>query len=231
MNGKIDIGGTPAFVINAREYEVILQKFSKERVILVLDPFDLSRNERTIVVNGVRIKFEIDANDVNISADTIPAPKTYKANKEMGAELKGVLDDSCRECKTLRNFMNSLVCYFTKDLKICLLEDVLISIKDKILQIIKTKQIPVRAICPICNKFCRINLGEKTCCGASKEIIETGRYIPEKGYFRPFLLLAGIIPSIPETEMIAEFKKRCEELGVEAKYVMINNKNGEKEVK
>lgn len=217
-------------MINAKEYAIVLQKVSKENIILVLDPFDLSRNERTIVVGDVKIKFELDANDVKLSADAIPAPKTYKTNKEIDAELKDVLNNLCSECKTLRDFMNCLVCYFAKDLKICLLEDVLISIKDKIKQLAKAKQIPVRAICPICNKFCRINLGGETCCGASEEIIDTGRYIPQEDYFRPFLLLAGITPTIPDSKMIEDFKKRCKELDIEAKYIMINNKNNQTEV-
>ena len=85
-----------------------------------------------MIIGGVKIKFEIDANDVKLSADAIPAPKSYKTNKEIDVELREILDSLCRECKTLRDFMTCLVCYFMKELKIILLEDVLISIREKV---------------------------------------------------------------------------------------------------
>lgn len=224
----IDAGGTPAYAITSKKYEKLLQKIDKENVILILDTFDLSRKERTISVNSAKIKFQIEVKDVNLSADAVPAPKSYVVNGEISPELKTYLNLLINNCKTLREFMNSLIKYVAKDLKTCLLEDVLASIKERVKKIVEKTQITARAVCPVCNKFNKIILREKTCCGA--DVLETGRYVPQDGYLRPFLLLAGIIPAISDKDALTLFINRCEELGIEPKYVMINNKNAEGEV-
>ena len=229
VNIFIDIGGTPAYLISSRNLQNILRYFEKEKLILVLDPIDLSREERTIIVNSSKIKFEIDMSGINICADAIAPPKTYKNNGKIDEKLENFIAEIMVRCKNLQEFMEELVRYFSFNIKMCKLEFILSSLSNKIIEISSRIKIPVRAICLICKKFVKINLGENTCCIMGLEIIKSGRYIPQEGYLRPILLLAGIMPLISDEKALELFKKRCAELEIEPRYTTINNKNTKSE--
>lgn len=76
---RIDIGGTAQNVLEKNKIEFVLASgIKEEQIIIVLDPFDLSRAERRLPISTdcktKFIKFEVDVGAVNDSAETVSPP-------------------------------------------------------------------------------------------------------------------------------------------------------------
>jgi hypothetical protein len=174
----IDIGGTPANILKKDTYSLALNNgIKKEDLVAILDPFDLSRSERTFLFNGKKVKVAISSKEVNLDSEKekIISPEGFPLSEN------------------LREFMNNLVRMKYPFLKLIKLEIVLSENKEIILDLLKKIKIPVRAVCPRCNMFRKIILGkEEMCCGVcDNEIINRGKYVPQQGFLSVITYLCG----------------------------------------
>jgi hypothetical protein len=112
--------------------------------------------------------------------------------------------------------MNNLVKWKYPDLRLIKLEDVLSKNKDIIYRILKKINIPVRAICPKCNKFKKIVLGENSVCCDTDEnnIISSGKYIPMQGFFSVIISLCGYKIFSNSAEKENQAKEIMDRLGI-----------------
>ena len=202
----IDIGGTPASILKNNKFELALaNNISKEKLIAIVDPFDLSRAERKISLKNRKIKIPIKVKNVNISSDCITP--------------------------NLRKFMNNLIKLNYPDLKIIKLEKILSENKTIIYNLLKEIEIPVRAICPKCNQFKKIILGNKTpCCNISGEkIINSGRYLPQTGFLCVITYLCGYKTYSNDAIKIEQVKKIMNKLNLKGNpiktYIKLNEFN------
>jgi histidyl-tRNA synthetase len=182
----IDIGGTPEKIIEDKKLELAKANgILQEQLIAILDPFDLSRAQRTINYKGKKIKFPINSKEVELNSEKEPVV----ISKKWPDEIKEVANYS----SNIRELMNNLVLFFYPNLKIIKLEEVLSKNKDKVYNILTKTKIPVRAICPKCNKFRKTVLGNNSmCCNLNdKEIINSGKYIPQNGFLSAITYLCG----------------------------------------
>ncbi|MEM4703057.1 MAG: HisS family protein [Candidatus Pacearchaeota archaeon] len=176
----IDIGGTPANILEKKKYGLAIKNGTpKEKIVAILDPFDLSRKERTFEYNGKKIKLKIKSRNVNLNSEI------EKVAVPEGLPFFGIMN--------VREIMNNLVKFFYPNLKTINLEEVLSKNKQIVYGILKKTKTPVRAICPSCNQFRRILLGENSmCCNVKdNEIIDSGKYIPQEGLLPVILFLCG----------------------------------------
>jgi hypothetical protein len=182
----IDIGGTPANILEKNKLRTArAQGIKDEDIVIILDPFDLSRKERKFNYKGISIKFSIETKDVNIDSEKkIPYIKNNPPN-----EIKKIIDSSVN----LRELMNNLVKFTYPKIKTIKLENILAKNKEVIYNILKKTKIPVRAFCPKCGYIRNIILGDNMmCCSVSdKDIINSGKYIPQKGFFALITYLCG----------------------------------------
>lgn len=237
----IDIGGTPANILERNLFRVAkLNGIKQERLIAILDPFDLSRAERKLVLGDYKtsaIKFpvEIPNNQTNLNSEKVSPPNPEECRRLLQSvdnliigKIQGiyskklnVIEVRQRYCKfvkdtenlakisgNLREFMNGIVTLLSPDLKLVKLEDILSRNSQIVCEILEKTDIPVRAICPSCNCFVQMSLREKTpCCGISNgEIIQSGKYIPQAGFFAVILYLCGyeVYSNNTEKEMQAK---------------------------
>lgn len=103
------------------------------------------------------------------------------------------IPDIANNSLNLRQFMNSLVKKFTGQINTILLEDLFSKNPNITYDLMKKFKIPARAICPECNTFQNIILGEDlSCCNVPSDIIiKSGRFIPEEGFFPVLTYLNG----------------------------------------
>lgn len=127
-------------------------------------------------------------------------------------ELSQAIPEMARSSRNLREFMNSLSIFFLKPVKTILLEDIFSKRPDITYSLIERfGEVPARAICPKCNTFQDTVLGKDlACCNVSgDEIIRSGRFIPEEGFFPVLSALNGY-----QTFTVTgkEYIKRAQEL-------------------
>ena len=103
-----------------------------------------------------------------------------------------------QDSKNLREFMNGIVKILAPDLRTVKLEEVLSDNYGKISKLLEKTDIPVRAICTNCNRFTDFYLRQDfpACqrCNSTiscREIMQTGRYIPQNGFFAVITFLCG----------------------------------------
>ena len=201
----IDIGGTPAKLIESNKLELAKANgISEKQLIAILDPFDLSRVERRIKYKSYNIKFPINSKEVNRTSET----EQVIVPENIPKEIKEIVNNS----KNIRELMNNLVKFFYPTLKTIKLEEVLSKNKNAVYSILKKIKIPVRAICPKCNKFKKIWLGDNfMCCNVEdSEIINSGRYVPQEGFLPVITYLCGyktFSNSIEKKEQIKKIKE------------------------
>jgi hypothetical protein len=203
----IDFGGTPANILksNALDFKKI-----KQESIFILDPFDLSREERTIFLGECKIKFPIEIRNLSVDASSefCSAPD-YNKTKELlessigklPIEIKNKLIEKIlfvlSNSKNLREFMGGLVKLVYPSVKFVRLEEVLSINSDKIKNLLLKTEIPIRTVCPECKRFTRLILPKEEKCTkcskkiSSEQIINSGEYIPQEGFFAILTYLCG----------------------------------------
>jgi len=216
-----DIGGTPARILESNKINN-LEK-SEQEFIAILDPFDLSRDQRKLVLGDYKtpsIKFPINETNVNLNSELVKPPSSkeiitlmeqaensvigkiqnnYKLNineiKNRYNQLKINLAKLAEESLNLREFMNGIITLLSPKINLIKIEEVLSKNKNLIYEILEKTDIPVRAVCPKCNCFIRMNLKEKTpCCSiSSEEIINSGKYLPQEGFLAVITYFCGYL--------------------------------------
>jgi hypothetical protein len=230
----IDFGGTPANILKGKaiDFEKI-----KQESIFILDPFDLSREERTISLeDGKRkIKFPVDMDklSVDISSEFCCAPD-YNKTKELlessleklilGPEIKKKLIEEIlpvlSNSNNLREFMEGLVKLIYPRAKFVRLEEVLARNSDKIKKILAKVDIPIRVICPECKRFTNLTLPKGEICKkcnkkiSTEEIISSGDYIPQKGFLAILTSLGGYKTFSKSEEKKLQIKEINKSLGI-----------------
>jgi len=113
--------------------------------------------------------------------------------KEKYELLKQNVEKLAGTSTNLREFMNGLIKILAPNLKTIKLEDILSRNVSVIYDILEKTDIPIRAICPICNCFVQMCLkGTTPCCDyPAKEIMKSGRYIPQEGFLPVIIYLCG----------------------------------------
>lgn len=208
----IDIGGTPANIFEKRKFEIAKYNgISESQLVAILDPFDLSRYERTFKYNGLKIKFPIKSNDVDLDSEKEPVI--------IPNNLPLQIQEIAKSSNNLRDLMNNLVKFFYPNLKTIKLERILSKNKKIIYQVLKKMKIPVRSICPKCNKFRKIIFGgNEMCCNVKdEELIDLGRYIPQQGFFAVIIYLCGYKTFSNDQEKIEQSKRIMKSLGIAGK--------------
>ena len=230
---KIDVGGTPASVIrNNRIIKMEYNNLDTSTAVAILDPFDISREERKLELGSYKfksIKFPIDIRGSieDISSEKISAPSpnvcfqlfqnakdnilgTIKSRYPNKIDLKTLNErynlfqkkamGLAAASKNLREFMNGLISLLCPNLKLITLEEVLSKNAEIVRNILKKTEVPVRAICPSCGRFNYILLGNnnslcKNCQSLlnEKELINSGRYIPQQGFLTVITYLSGYL--------------------------------------
>jgi len=191
----IDIGGTPANILESNKLRIArLNKVDSDQLVAIVDPFDLSRIERKLVLGDYKIqaiKFPARVSDTSLNSEYVESPSLDDCRRLLAAakskvlgkvqstygkriDLKDVEDRYETFLKdvervavgssNLREFMNGLINLLTPDLRIIKLEDILTENSDKVRALLEKVDIPVRAICPRCNLFVNMSLKEKTSC-------------------------------------------------------------------
>jgi hypothetical protein len=198
----IDCGGTPEYVLRYDKISYIVEKgIPAEKIIVVRDPFDLSRDKRTFWLGKElgKIRFNINVKDVSLSADFAPAPDENQVADQFKA--KGI-SLPVPKAATLREFMNLFISTLDfRGVKKIFLEDVL-------------SQNPpsegnARAVCPACGCFRKMCIGEKTpCCAIPWAQVRS--YIPEKSVFKKTLNAAGLLSPTPLIDKSAEVRTMYE---------------------
>ena len=196
------------------------------------------------MTKATKIKFGCGEFPVNTSADAIPAPdpntvledfnkvsdkvigyfvNNYRSNindaRNAYNKLKERVCCLAAESKSLRQFMTKLVFLCVPEESIIFLEDLLAQNTDKARMLSEKYEISARAVCPDCNKFVRLSLRSgKTCCGViADDVLKTGRYVMEGGYFPVLIRLCGYLPRIKNTrtsQYVEIARKALEDLAV-----------------
>jgi len=122
--------------------------------------------------------------------------------------------------KTLREFMNEVLRFLAPGLNTLNLEDLLSKNREIVYEILQKTDIPARAICPNCKRFTEIWLRQEIslCTKCNKpvitdQIIRSGKYIPEKGFFGVITFLCGYKMFSNSTEKMSQAGKIMSDIG------------------
>ena len=201
------LGKTKKSIAYAMKYTdggmaVILDPFNLARLERILP---LGENFKT---RQLKFSVPVPGGNTDLSSEAVPSPDPEKISsgllgaksKILGkigndygwrltdkAELERRYDQLVREIpelagssKNLRVFMNSLVGKFLDPVQVVLSEDIFSRNPEKTYALMERFKVPVRAVCPKCDTFKNLTLGENlSCCGVSSdEIIKSGKFIP-----------------------------------------------------
>ncbi|GEM_PF-4109949 len=179
----IDCGGTPEYVLVRDKATYLLSKgIPTERIVILLDPFDLSRKMRTISLGNKKVKIKVNVTDVRKTASSVKVDYT---------QLKGKLPTqvyeyiSKQDPENLRDLMNCVVSALAPPgVRITKTEDCL-----------NKENIPpstrVRVACAKCGVFSWVLYSGKTdCCKVPAE--KCNEMVLEKGMLERLLELQNI---------------------------------------
>lgn len=141
--------------------------------------------------------------------------------KERYSYFKKKLLALSNQTADLRDFMNCLVNLLSPALRIIRLEDILSGNIEIVYEILNRVDIPARAICPSCSRFTELWLKSRysncsRCSNpiSSEDIIKSGRYIPQAGFFAVITYLCGYRTFSNSEEKTEQARKIMQEIGI-----------------
>jgi len=224
---RIDVGGTPAAVIRDNPFENFTEK---EKLIVILDPFDNARFERTIYfAEGLKLKLPSNLNELEKVLENSKPRIVGKLANLLGCSFKKIEEVYTEFSQKLlelsgegdiRKVMNGILRYLVEqtypqlDVEYVLLEDVQRRIVDKVRALVEKYDIKARAVCPVCGQFVLINLrdGKTCCCVSAVKILESGAYIAQGGYLPLIVASAGYVPDLSSYAEDSQYLKNAIEL-------------------
>lgn len=260
----VDIGGTPAKILAGNKFWIArASKINENQLVAILDPFDLARAERKLVlgdykISSIKFSVKIPNGRTELSSEFVSAPNPNEIRKSFESAKEGVIgkiqsvygkraniqkikerynlvknkiENLAVSSKNLREFMNNLFGILAQDIKVIKLEEVLSLNKEIVYGILKKTDITARIICPRCNMFYEDTLKKKSSRCAkcnqeneNKQIIESGIYIPQDGFFAVITYLCGYktySSFLSAQEKIKQAKKIIKLLGIKGNPIKV----------
>lgn len=243
----IDIGGTPSNILGRNKYDVAAAEgISLKKLIVILDPFDLSRSERRLELGDYKIKaikfsIEVPGGQTNLTSEKVVPPTMEYCQNQLN-KIEGIVlgkiqseygkyinmkkikdrfsvfrkrvEGLAENSINLREFMEGLVKLLVPRLSFVKLEEVLSKNSKIVFDILNKLDVPARTICNNCNRFIDISLRKKELecpfCNAKlfcKDIIDSGKYIPQKSFLPVITYLCGYLTYSNSQEKIEQVRR------------------------
>ena len=159
----------------------------------------------------------------SIYGKRINLPEARERYALLREEVVGIAEKS----GNLREFMNGLVRILLPGLRTVKLEEVLSQNKAIVYEILRKTDFSARIICPRCNMFYEDSLGKGnsvcTKCNMenlNRQIIESGRYIPQKGFLPAITYLCGYLTFSNDQDKPIQTNEIFAKLGIKGDAIM-----------